>query len=675
MNWWHYLLLVNIYLTLFYGFYALLLRRETFFQLNRVYLVGAALLSFFIPLIQSQWVQGLFITKQVQFAVYNSGAVTIAAYAPIKDAPYTMGELFTILYITGAAVLTVKLAWQLILLNKVINKPAPSAAYSFFKKIKLGNDVADRDVIMKHEQVHAQQWHSADVLIIEAVMIVNWFNPIVYLYRFAIKHIHEFIADRQALATGANKADYALLLLSQTFEAPAHRLVNPFYNHSLLKQRIMMLQKNKSQRIKLAKYGLSAPLFILMLVLSSATINNSKAITTINYKAGQIFQKPVTDMSLNEVTVTSITKHATAKPAKPNNADITMLKSEDQQTATANKDTVPVVKSKVYTAVQNLPSFPGGQSAFSEYLSKAVKYPKAARENNIQGRVIATFIVEKNGSLSNISIVRSVSPDIDKEALRILAASPKWIPGKQNGSPVRTQYSVPINFSLVADGPDEKLGDAQQQNNSQVFMAVEQQPTFPGGQIAFEKYIAKNIKYPTKARESKTEGRVIITFVVEKDGSLSDFKVVRGLGNGTDEEALRVLQQSPNWKPGVQNGRLVRVQYTIPINFSLTGKPADTRMGSIPAESESAVDKIAIAPSKEITLMVGSDGSNYTHKPTTPDALVIIDGKERTYAALKSIDPQSIKSVSILKDASAKALYGTKGNNGVILVTTKAAKL
>jgi beta-lactamase regulating signal transducer with metallopeptidase domain len=90
-------------------------------------------------------------------------------------------------------------------------------------------------------------------------MIINWFNPVVYLYRFAIKHIHEYIADRQAIKAGNDKAEYALLLLSQTFNAPAHQLVNPFYNHSLLKQRIMMLQKNKSQRIKLLKYGCRHP--------------------------------------------------------------------------------------------------------------------------------------------------------------------------------------------------------------------------------------------------------------------------------------------------------------------------------------------------------------------------------------------------------------------------------
>jgi TonB family protein len=654
MNWWHYLLLVNIYLTLFYGFYVLLLRRETFFQLNRVYLVGAAVLSFVIPLIQSQWVQGLFITQQVQYAVYNSNGITITDFEPIKDKPYTLGQLFVVLYITGAAVLALKLVWQLVLLKRIINKPGPQAAYSFFKKIKLGDEVTGRDVIISHEQVHARQWHSADILIIEAVMIINWFNPVVYLYRFAIKHIHEFIADRQALAAGTDKAEYALLLLSQTFNTPAHQLVNPFFNHSLLKQRIMMLQKNKSQRIKLIKYGLSAPLFILMLILSSATISNSKAIKTINHKAEQVFLKPATITTLNEAVAT----------------DVPVTYIPENEALLTIADTVPA-KGKVYMAVKQLPQFPGGKDAFSQFLSKNVKYPQQARENNVQGRVVASFIVEKDGSLSDIKILRSVGSGLDEEAVRVLKASPNWKPGMEKGKAVRTQFSVPINFALSADDNKNNNTGANKNSNADtsrpIFTAVEQSPTFPGGDAAFDKYLAANIKYPAKARQNKTEGRVIITFVVESDGTLTDLKLLRSLGDGTDEEALRVLQASPKWKPGVQNGRPVDVQYTVPINFSLAGsKPAAKAMGSLPAEK--------VTPTGKTTdIIVGTDKSTFTKTPTSPSPLVIIDDKESTYAALGLVSPGDISTISVLKEKTAIDKYGDKGKNGVIIVETKRA--
>ena len=221
MNWWQYLLLVNLYLVLFYGFYALLLRKETFFQLNRVYLVSSALLSFFIPLIQAGWVQQLFITQKVEYTIY-SDAITINSFRPVQAASVNFGELFAYLYLVGIGVLMViRLIVQIISLNKIIRMPEQGAAYSFFRKIKLDMEFNSNDAISAHEQVHAKQWHSADVMIMEAVMIINWFNPVVYFYRRAIKHIHEFIADSRAVKTAANKSEYALLLMSQTFNVAA----------------------------------------------------------------------------------------------------------------------------------------------------------------------------------------------------------------------------------------------------------------------------------------------------------------------------------------------------------------------------------------------------------------------------------------------------------------------
>jgi TonB family protein len=377
-------------------------------------------------------------------------------------------------------------------------------------------------------EVHARQFHSADVLIIEAVMIINWFNPVVYLYRFAIKHIHEFIADRQALDTGTDKTEYALLLLSQTFNAPAHQLANPFYNHSLLKLRIIMLQKNRSQRIKLIKYGLSAPLFILMLVLSSATISNSKTVDNINKKAEEVFLQP------------------------------------------------------------------------------------------------ASVIVSKQ--------------------------TPKSAPLK-----IATKEQ-PLELKL--------LSDTVPGNKTAVFTAVEHSPSFPGGQDAFSKYLSNNIKYPAEARNKNIQGRVIITFIVEEDGSLSNLKLIRGIGGGADEEAMRVLKASPKWNAGVQNGRKVRVQYTVPVGFSLSSEPSVKSTGSLPIADEDAIGYKADTGNVKHTLIT-------VNKPGGNNPLYIIDGKEKSYAEMQLISPQNIKSISVLKDQNAKALYGAKGANGVILVTTK----
>ncbi|WP_461449329.1 energy transducer TonB [Mucilaginibacter sp.] len=443
MSWWQYLLLVNVYLVLFYGFYALMLRRETFFQLNRLYLVCASALSFFIPLMQAGWVQNLFITREIKYTVYGH-PVLISQLAPVKAVPLNIGQILAMIYITGVIALFAKLMWQLIVLNKIINQDNQDTAYSFFKKIKLPDAIKDNNIVAIHEQVHARQWHSIDVFVIEFVMIVNWFNPVVYFYRCAIKHIHEFIADDQATKEAANKADYALLLLTQTFHVPSHNLVNSFFNHSLLKQRIIMLQKNKSQRIKLLKYGLSAPLFMLMLVLSSATVNKSNAVKVISLRAEEVALMPINGKVIHDVTNLPDENHPyTAKMT----IDTTSIKpTAPRKQITLQLDTTPKNRQLIFTAVEKEPEFPGGQENFIQFLAANIKIPQDMIVNNVSGRVIATFVVEADGSLSNIKVLRSPAESASNEAIRVLELSPKWSPGIQNGQAVRVLYAVPIAF-------------------------------------------------------------------------------------------------------------------------------------------------------------------------------------------------------------------------------------
>jgi len=454
MTWWHYLLLSNLYLILFYGFYTLLLRRETFFQLNRVYLVGSAVMSFLIPVIQLDWVKQWFITQKVQETIYSANPAILYRFNVVQPQHITMGEVIGGIYVAGIVVLSVKLIWQLFILRRLMQNKQVAAAWSFFKKIKVDDELESRQVIMAHEEVHARQWHSADVLLVEVIMILNWFNPVVYFYRRSIKHIHEFIADRDALKAGASKADYALLLLSQTFNAPVHHLLNPFWNGSVLKQRILMLQKNKSNYSALIKYGFSAPLFALMLALSSATINNSKVVVTIKKEAAQMFERAAPEIigSKDRPTVGATNKLLALQAVKPGSkltgASVTTLKPAPHG-AVVNKDSLPVGEgSEVFTSLEKLPEFVGGTEGFYRFLSKTLRYPTEAIKNNTQGRANVTFVVEKDGSLTNIKSISGPGNGTREEAERAIALSPKWLPGEQNGKPVRVQYTVPVVFSL-----------------------------------------------------------------------------------------------------------------------------------------------------------------------------------------------------------------------------------
>jgi TonB family protein len=569
MSWWHYLLLVNFYLLLFFAFYALLLRRETFFQLNRIYLVAGSLLSFAIPLIQADWVKDLFITKQVQHTLYGAGTELMVYNFQQAESSVTIGHLLTLVYITVTLFLTLRLMWQLIVLKKQIEKPSPSAAYSFFKKISLGKDVANHHAITRHEQVHAAQWHSADVMIIETVMIINWFNPVVYLYRFAIKYIHEYIADMQVVSSGTDKADYALLLLSQTFHVPAHKLTNPFYSDSMLKKRIMMLQKSRSQRIMMFKYCLSAPLFVLMMILSSATVNNSTAVNNIHDGVRDVMLAPVENIAHEitehaEIPSDEIQVKFPSPVVYSESAPRAYTMPYPNHPTYGSESEDLFADKKVFVSVEQAPEFPGGIGALGKFLEHNIKYPAQSRENNIQGKVYVSFIVEADGSLSDVQAIRGPSEDIKAEAVRVVGSSPKWQPGVQNGMAVRTQYTVPINFTLGDD--DETFNDI----DNKVLSAVEKYPVFPGGLAAFTRFLKKNLKYPNEMRTRGLQGKVFVTFVVGTDGQLSDIQAIRGPSDEFKEEAVRVLSTSPNWIPGVQNGRKVKVQYTVPINFTLS---------------------------------------------------------------------------------------------------------
>lgn len=457
MTWWHYLLLSNLYLILFFGFYALLLQRETFFQLNRIYLVGAAVISFFIPLVQLDVVKGWFITQKVHQTIYSGGTEAVYTFTNQPDR-LTLGEVAGMVYIAGIVILSVKLLWQLSALRRIIKNNQVAAAWSFFGKIKVDESLEGQNAIIAHEEVHARQWHSADVLLIELVMIINWFNPVVYLYRRYIKQTHEFIADRDAIKAGTSKADYAMLLLTQSFNAPAHHLLNPFFNSSVLKQRILMLQKNKSGYTALIKYGFSAPLFALMLALSSATINNSEVVKTIQREALQVFEAPAAILTEEPVVTEELTvKEPVREELKANvpefkvNHDLLVKDDPTAQTvdrAMAKDSVMYGDPTEVFTSVEKQPDFAGGVKGFAMFLQKNLH-----NETGGQGRVNVTFIVRKDGELANVKALNNNNPTLAEEAVRAISLSPKWVPGEQNGKKVDVQYTVPVVFGAAIQAP------------------------------------------------------------------------------------------------------------------------------------------------------------------------------------------------------------------------------
>ncbi len=443
----NYILLVNIYLVLFYAFYALLLRNETFFKLNRIYLVGGAILSFIIPFMQVDWIRSLFITKQVEEVTQNI-SITFSGQnliVPAQQPGLETSEIITLIYFSGVSFCLVRFLWRLHQVRVALKSAKPQQAFSFFNQVKVGGEVPDRETVYNHELIHARQLHSADVILFEIIGIVNWFNPVVYLYRKAIKYIHEFTADEAASRNEASKAAYAMVLLSKKFGIPTHQLTNSFYNQSLLKRRIIMLHKSKSTRNALLKYGLSAPLFAGMMVLSSATISQQ-----IQKSDPLARSKEISKASGREQSTFGLVREDLA-PAGSIIESNTQTKTLLQTATTSLADTLPK-NEPIFTQAETPPQFPGGMAEFYKYLAKNFRYPASARKSNVSGRIILKFIVEKSGQLTEVEVLKGIDPKLDKEAKRVLVASPVWKPGIQNGKEVRVAYTLPIQINKQGDG-------------------------------------------------------------------------------------------------------------------------------------------------------------------------------------------------------------------------------
>ena len=228
--------------------------------------------------------------------------------------------------------------------------------------------------------------------------------------------------------------------------------------------------------------------------------------------------------------------------------------------------------------IAEMPEFPGGMEKLIQFIEENTHLPKCVTDGKVQGRSVIEMVVEKDGTLSDFKVVRSLHKDCDSEAIRVLKSMPRWKPARLRGKTVRMQYTVPVQFkpkqqkevvdtqvhNCVPSEPQGPIDPEEEVFDKDYF---EEMPEFPGGMEKFLQFIEENIHLPKCVIAAQVKGRSIIEFVVEKDGTVSDFKVVRSLHKDCDEEAIRVLKTMPKWKPGTERGKPVRVKYTVPVQF------------------------------------------------------------------------------------------------------------
>ena len=445
-----YMVKVAVYLIALYLLYSILLSRDTSYGRNRAFILLSLLASLILPLITIQTLK----PWNIQFFGKILSEVFITAAVNPGKAPHHIVSLSGILqliystYIIIVIIFIFKLIIDVLNLLLLIlrhrnedshiirfngfNTSGFSAMGYIFVNSKLS--MADADEIIRHEQNHLMQYHFLDIVFIEIFTALQWFNPAIYLFNRSLRAIHEYQADKDCLSSGIPIVNYQSLLLSQVFKSGAFNLTNSFSNPSLIKKRMVMMTKKRTPALANAKILIVLPLLgvVFMAVSAFRGIPDAYIKQLIPMLSAQ---------SLPEETISSLVAPPPPPPPPPATAS-------EQKDKTVKEETTAPAEEQPLVVVEEMPMFPGGDTELLKYISENTIYPENAKLLNIQGKVIIKFCVKADGGVSMASVLKSVSPDLDIEALRIVNSLPAFKPGKQEGKAVPVWYMVPINFTL-----------------------------------------------------------------------------------------------------------------------------------------------------------------------------------------------------------------------------------
>ena len=415
---------VGLCLIAFYLLWKLLLSRETFHRFNRVALLVVMALALVLPWVKVSLNHPTPIADPI--IVMEELLVTPAdAVQPQQmTQSWNMLDIANVLYFIGMAIVLGWLLHSQWNLRRILKKgrteslpggvtlhvvPGDVSPFSYFKHIVISEqDYQDnpREILI-HEQTHINLRHSLDVAFTSVLTLFQWWNPAAWLLCHELRQIHEYEADEAVLNENVNVKQYQLLLIRKSVGDQLFSMANSF-NYQSLKKRIRMMTINKSSRWNQLRALAVVPVIALALLA---------------------FANPTTETATVQ-----------------NNLD-------QQVTKTSNQD------KKVYKSVEQMPQFPGGEYELMKYLQSEIKYPENAAKNNIQGRVIAQFVIDENGEIGEVKVLRSVDEEVDAEAVRVIKSLPKFIPGRQDGKAVAVWYTLPISFKLQGDLPVQPAND------------------------------------------------------------------------------------------------------------------------------------------------------------------------------------------------------------------------
>ena len=409
-----------------YFFYLAFLSRDTHYNRNRIYLIASLLVSLFLPALNINIGNNTFAGLQANLpGIFSLGSITVT---PESSSPANGIHPLLLIYLAGLLISTGLTVNSILDIRRMIRKGRLKdsnvvltdargvSGFSAFGYIFLSESLnpEERARITEHEIKHINNKHFRDLAFIKVISILFWFNPFIYLYERSLRAIHEFQADNEIISNGENIIEYQKLLLNQLFRTDIFSVQNAFAGNTLIKKRLIMMTKQKTPIRAVLKLLLIIPIIAFLALMFSCSKSDE---TVLESNAAE---------DIEDIEIIS-TDQDMAKPG-----DLKNLGEEE-----------------AFAVVEDMPTFQGGDiHKFRDWVQKNVKYPDIASKNGIQGKVFILFVVNKDGSVSDINIMRGVDPSLDNEVIRVVKSSPEWVAGRHKGEAVRVKMSISVNFQL-----------------------------------------------------------------------------------------------------------------------------------------------------------------------------------------------------------------------------------
>lgn len=482
----------SVCLALFYLCYRMLLSKETFHRFNRMLLLSSIVFSFLLPFIEVTYPRASEISQPFLLLEEAMETVETKRLDVLTETPkrFTWNALMFLIYASGILFFLLRHVWSIMRMLRLLRNGwkekmedgitlyihrAKVAPFSWMKKIAISEDDLTKhgEAILAHERAHIRNGHSWDLLLVQACVFLQWFNPAAWLLKKELQTLHEYEADEHVVCNGMDASAYQLSIIEKAVGMKLFTIANSF-TYSLLTKRVTMMNQTKSNRWARLKGLFFLPLAAMMVVafaqppideLKYSFLNEKGLLTTVEMKREGYFTSSMKDSVLvivnekvkgyGEEVLSSIPGEQ-IESVLSMHSESTVAEYGDKAkhgvikitTKKENKESTPVKEKLIFQVTEEGPEFPGGMKECMKFISQNTKYPIEAHRKGIHGRVLVSCVISDKGDIESPHIYRSVDPLLDAEALRVIKSMPKWKPGKQRGKPVNVMFMFPVAFNL-----------------------------------------------------------------------------------------------------------------------------------------------------------------------------------------------------------------------------------